>query len=171
MAATLHTLSSPVDQSLFHPTEEHHMLREMVADFARKEVGPQAEAQDLKGGLNLPLFRQLGELGLLGITIPEEHGGSGMDTVAAVIAHEELSRFDPGFCLAYLAHAMLFVNNFFHSGSPEQVERWLPAVISGERVGGMGMTEELRVAHYFKRLMVIDSQFGNTDHHLERFVA
>ena len=117
------------------------MLREMVAEFARGEVGPQAEAQDLKGGLNRPLFEQLGELGLLGITVPDDWGGAGMDATAAVIAHEELARFDPGFTLAYLAHAMLFVNNFAHCSSDAQKERWLPGVISGEVVGGMGMTE------------------------------
>lgn len=141
MAATLHALSSPVDRSLFHPTEEHEMLRGMVADFARNEVGPQAEHQDEVGGLNLPLFRKLGELGLLGITVSEEHEGAGMDAVAAVIAHEELARFDPGFTLAYLAHSMLFVNNFYHCSSEAQKERWLPGVVSGERIGGMGMTE------------------------------
>ena len=60
---------------------------------------------------NLPLFRKLGELGLLGLTAPPEYGGSGMDAAAAAIAHEELSAADPAFCLSYLAHALLFVNN------------------------------------------------------------
>jgi isovaleryl-CoA dehydrogenase len=64
-----------------------------------------------------------------------------MDTVAAVIAHHELSKSDPGFCLAYLAHSMLFVNNFFHCSNDEQKERYLARVISGEWIGGMGMTE------------------------------
>ncbi len=126
---------------LFNPTDEHRMLRQMVADFAQTEVGPQAEHQDKLEKLNIPLFRKLGELGLLGITIPEEHGGAGMDAVAAVIAHEELSKQDPGFCLAYLAHAMLFVNNFYHCSSEAQKERYLPDVISGARIGAMGMTE------------------------------
>ncbi len=126
---------------LWNPTDEHRMLREMVADFTRSEVEPQAAEQDLKQGLNLPLFRRLGELGLLGITVPEADGGAGMDTVAAVIAHHELSKSDPGFCLAYLAHAMLFVNNFYHCSNPEQRERVLPHVISGEWVAGMAMTE------------------------------
>ncbi|MEZ4449537.1 MAG: acyl-CoA dehydrogenase family protein [Nannocystaceae bacterium] len=126
---------------LFNPTQEHRMLREMVADFARREVDPQAAAHDEKGALNLALFRRLGELGLLGITIPEEDEGAGMDAVAAVIVHHELSKYDPGFCLAYLAHSMLFVNNFYHSSSPEQRRRYLPKVLSGEWVAGMGMTE------------------------------
>jgi len=127
--------------ALFNPTPEHLMIRETIAEFASKHVGPQAAAYDEKGVLNVELFRQLGELGVLGITIPEEHGGAGMDTVAAVIVHHELAKYDPGFTLAYLAHSMLFVNNFFHSANEEQRGRYLDKVLSGEWVAGMGMTE------------------------------
>lgn len=126
---------------LFNPTEEHRMLRQTVADFAKREVEPQAAEHDEKGELNVALFRKLGELGLLGITVPDEDGGAGMDTTAAVIVHEELSKYDPGFCLAYLAHSMLFVNNFYHCANEEQRQRYLPKTISGEWVAGMGMTE------------------------------
>jgi isovaleryl-CoA dehydrogenase len=130
-----------LDDALFHPTDEHRMLRELVADFTAREVEPQAERFDREQRLNLDLFRKLGELGLLGVTVPAEHGGAGMDATAAVIVHHELSKSDPGFCLAYLAHAMLFVNNFFHSSDAAQRRKWLPGVLSGEVVGGMGMTE------------------------------
>jgi len=126
---------------LFDPTEEHAALREMVADFTRNEVEPQAAEYDEKGVLNVGLFRQLGELGLLGITVPDEDGGAGMDAVAAVIAHHELAKSDPGFTLAYLAHSMLFVNNFYYCSNDEQRAKYLPKVISGEWVAGMGMTE------------------------------
>lgn len=126
---------------LYNPTEEHLALREMVAQFTTNEVEPQAAEFDEKGHLNVDLFRQLGDLGLLGITIPEEYDGAGMDTTAACIVHEELSKSDPGFCLAYLAHSMLFVNNLFHASNEEQRGKWLPNVISGEWIGGMGMTE------------------------------
>lgn len=126
---------------LFHPSEEHELLRRTVAEFARREVDPQAAEFDEKGVLNRALFSQLGDLGLLGITVPEEHGGAGMDTVAAVIVHHELAKYDPGFTLAYLAHSMLFVNNFFHASNDTQRERYLPKVLSGEWIGGMGMTE------------------------------
>ena len=132
---------SPADTALFTPTEEHEMLRAMVAEFTSDHVEPQAEEFDEKECLNVPLFRQLGELGLLGITIPAEDGGAGMDTVAAVIAHEELSKSDPGFCLAYLAHSMLFVNNFYYCSNEEQRGRYLDKVLSGEWIGGMAMTE------------------------------
>ncbi len=127
--------------ALFNPTEEHRMLRDMVADFTRNEVAPQAEEYDRLEKLNIPLFRQLGELGLLGITIPEADGGAGLDAVAAVIVHEELSKADPGFCLAYLAHAMLFVNNFYYASNDDQKARYLDKVVSGAWIGAMGMTE------------------------------
>lgn len=127
--------------ALFNPTEEHLLLRQTVAAFVKEEVEPQAAEFDEKGELNVPLFRRLAELGLLGITVPEQHGGAGMDAVAAVIAHHEISKSDPGFCLAYLAHAMLFVNNFYYASNEEQKARYLPNVLSGEWIGGMGMTE------------------------------
>jgi len=126
---------------LENPTDEHRMLRQMVRDLVRDVVEPQAEEHDREGKLNVPLLRRCGELGLLGITIPAEDGGAGMDALAAVIVHHELSRSDPGFCLAYLAHAMLFVNNFYWAGNAEQRARYLPAALSGERIGAMGMTE------------------------------
>ena len=126
---------------LFNPTEEHAMLRDMVRDFTREQIEPQAEEYDEKGVLNVDLFRAVGELGLLGITVPEEHGGAGMDATAAVIVHEEMSKSDPGFCLAYLAHALLFVNNFYQSCNADQRARYLPKVISGEWIAAMAMTE------------------------------
>lgn len=126
---------------LFNPTDEHRMLRQVVADFTTKEVEPQAEAFDQKGAFNKELFMRAAELGLLGVTVPAEAGGGGMDAVAAVIVHHELSKSDPGFCLAYLAHAMLFVNNFYYGSSEAQRKRYLQPVLTGEMVGGMGMTE------------------------------
>jgi len=127
--------------ALENPTEEHRMLRQMVRDLVREVVEPQAEEHDREGKLNVALLRRCGELGLLGITVPAEHGGAGMDAVAAVIVHHELSKSDPGFALAYLAHSMLFVNNFYWAGSDEQRARYLPAVLTGEHIGAMGMTE------------------------------
>jgi isovaleryl-CoA dehydrogenase len=128
-------------RDLYAPTPEHHLLREMVAGFTRDEVEPQAEKQDRAQTLNRPLFGKLAELGLLGITVPEADGGAGMDTTAAVIAHHEIAKSDPGFCLAFLAHAMLFVNNFYYCSNADQRRRYLPQVLSGEWIGGMGMTE------------------------------
>lgn len=126
---------------LLNPTDEHTQIRDAVARFAKERVEPQAKDADIEGAFNRPLFEELGELGVMGITIPEEWGGVGMDATAATIVHHELSKYDPGFCLAYLAHSMLFVNNFFHSATDAQREKWLPKVLTGEHVGAMGMSE------------------------------
>jgi isovaleryl-CoA dehydrogenase len=135
---------STVDLSSFDlalPTDEHKMLRDQVRAFVKAEVEPQALEYDRHERFNRALFTKLGELGLLGISVPEERGGAGMDATAAVIVHEELSAADPGFCLAYLAHSMLCVNNLAWNASADQCARWLPKLISGEHVGAMGMSE------------------------------
>lgn len=126
---------------LYNPTDEHKMLRETLVSFTQAEVEPQAHEYDRKENFNLGLFRKAAELGLMGITVPEEYGGSGLDATAAVIVHEELSSSDPGFCLAYLAHSMLLVNNLAQNGSEEQKKKYLPKVCSGEWIGAMGMSE------------------------------
>ena len=97
----------------------------MVNQFSEQEVEPQALEHNAKEIFNVPLFRKCGDLGLLGITVKEEYGGSGMDATAAVIVHEELSAVDPAFCLSYLAHSMLFVNNLHVNGSEEQKHEYL----------------------------------------------
>ena len=117
------------------------MLREMVRDFVKEHVEPQALEYDRDEKFNVDLFRSLGEMGLLGITASEEHGGAGLDAIAATIVHEELSASDPGFALAYLAHSMLFVNNLEFNGNEEQRARILPKVCSGEWIGAMAMSE------------------------------
>ncbi|KAK7201763.1 isovaleryl-coA dehydrogenase [Novymonas esmeraldas] len=126
---------------LYNPTPEHAALREAVSKFARDVVSKHASDDDINGHFNRELFQKLGDLGVMGVTIPEADGGAGMDAVAAVIVHHELSKYDPGFCLAYLAHSMLFVNNFYFSASAAQRSRWLPKVLTGEHVGAMGMSE------------------------------
>jgi isovaleryl-CoA dehydrogenase len=128
-------------EEILHPSEEHAMLRQAVREMVTREVEPQAEEHDRSGTLNRDLMRQCGELGLHGVTIPEADGGAGLDATASVIVHEELSYADPGFALAYLAHAVLFVNNFSYAGNDEQRRRYLPSTLSGECIGAMGMTE------------------------------
>ena len=113
----------------------------MLREFVQSEVEPQALEHNRKELFNVDLFRKLGGLGLLGITVDPQYGGSGMDAVAAVIAHEELSASDPAFCLSYLAHSMLFVNNLSQNGTHEQKLKYLPKACSGEWIGGMGMSE------------------------------
>ena len=117
------------------------MLREMVRDWTNEYVEPQAFKHDKHERFNLELLRSMGELGLLGISAPEEYGGAGLDATACAIVHEELSASDPGFALAYLAHSMLFVNNLAYNGTEAQKVRILPKVCSGEWIGAMAMSE------------------------------
>jgi len=127
--------------NIFSPTEEHQMLRDMVKDFTLTNVEPQALEYDKNEKFNLGLLRSTGELGLLGITVSEDFGGSGMDATAAVIAHEELSYSDPGFCLAYLAHSMLLVNNFAVNAGDDLKKKYLEKMCTGEFIGAMAMSE------------------------------
>jgi isovaleryl-CoA dehydrogenase len=117
---------------LFNPTDEHRQLREMLRSFVETEVDPQALEYNRKEEFNVPLFRKLGELGILGVTADPNHGGSGMDAVAACIAHEELAASDPAFCLSFLAHSMLFVNNLSQNGSEAQKAKYLPGTCDGK---------------------------------------
>ncbi len=126
---------------LANPTETHQMLRDTLKSFVKDEVEPQAHEYDRAEKFNLKLFKKLGELGLLGLTVPEEFGGSGLDASAVCLVHEELSASDPGFCLAYLAHALLCVNNLAVNGSDAQKKKYLPSLCSGESVGSMAMSE------------------------------
>jgi isovaleryl-CoA dehydrogenase len=126
---------------LFAPTPEHALLAETLRDFVEREVEPQAAAHDREERFNLDLFRKAGELGLAGITIPEEYGGAGMDAVAAVQVIEALSTSDPGFALALLAHAILFAQNFAVNADDALKRRVLPDVAAGRHIGGLCMTE------------------------------
>mmetsp|Transcript_11547 Transcript_11547/g.22711 ORF Transcript_11547/g.22711 Transcript_11547/m.22711 type:complete len:419 (+) Transcript_11547:120-1376(+) len=131
--------STPFD--LYNPTDEHRALRQMVRKFAEDEVDPQALEFNRQEKFNIDLYRKLGDLGLLGLTVPTKYGGSEMDCTAVCTVHEELAASDPAFCLSYLAHSLLFVNNLTRNGSEEQKQKWLPDSCSGKIIGGMGMSE------------------------------
>ena len=122
-------------------SDEHELLRQTVRQFVQTRVEPQAMEHDEKGAFNTKLLRELGDLGLIGVTIPDADGGAGMDAVASCIVHEELAYSDPGFALGYLAHALLFVNNFYWAGNAGQRKRYLAKTLTGESIGAMGMTE------------------------------
>jgi isovaleryl-CoA dehydrogenase len=134
-------MSGSLQVDWYNPTEEHAILRATLRQFAREVVEPQADSHDQTATLNVELLRRCGELGLLGVTVSPAYGGAGMDTVAAVIAHEELAWSDPGFTLAYLAHSVLFVHNLYHNADDDQRRRYLPKAVSGEWIGCMAMTE------------------------------
>jgi isovaleryl-CoA dehydrogenase len=122
-------------------TDELDLLRQTVRQFVHTRVEPQAMAHDQAAVLNTGLLIELGALGLVGVTIPEADGGAGLSATASVIVHDELAYSDPGFALGYLAHALLFVNNFYWAASAEQRARYLPAALAGTTIGAMGMTE------------------------------
>jgi isovaleryl-CoA dehydrogenase len=126
---------------LLAPTPEHALLRDTLREFVAREVEPQAAAHDRDERFNHALFRRAGELGLLGVTLPEEYGGAGLDAVAAVQVCEALSTADPGFALAVLAHSILFAQNVSVNGSELQKKHVLPRAASGEWIGGLCMTE------------------------------
>jgi len=123
------------------PTLEHELLARTLREFVSREVEPQAADHDRREAFNHPLFRSAGDLGLLGVTLPEEHGGAGLDATAAVQIFEALSTSDPGFALSVLAHAILFAQNVAVNGNEEQRARVLPRAASGEWIGGLCITE------------------------------
>lgn len=122
-------------------TEEHRLLQKSVQDFARSILAPKIEHLDETEGYDKTYFKQMADLGLLGITAHEDFGGSNMGCVAATIAMEELGAVDASTALSALAHSYLTVNNIATNASEEQKRKYLPRLISGEWIGGMGMTE------------------------------
>ena len=124
-----------------HQSDEHELLRQTIRQFVQSRVEPQAQEHDESAKFNTALLREVGELGLIGVTIPDADGGAGMDATASAIIHDELAYADPGFTLAYLAHALLFVNNFYWAANPAQRKKYLPRTLGGELIGAMGMTE------------------------------
>jgi len=126
---------------LYVPTPEHQAFRDTLDEFVEREVEPQAAEHDRNETFNHDLFRRAADLGLLGVTLPEEFGGSDLDATAAVILYEALSSSDPGFALAVLAHSILFAQNVNVNGDDAIRQRVLPRAISGEWIGGLCMTE------------------------------
>jgi isovaleryl-CoA dehydrogenase len=126
--------------SLFF-NETHRALQETVRKFAQTELAPQAAALDESQTFNLGAFKKMGPLGILGITADPNHGGSGLDVVAATLVMEEMGAVCASSTLSYLAHSILAVNNLSQNGSNEQKARYLPKLCSGEWIGSMAMSE------------------------------
>ncbi|MCK5865742.1 MAG: acyl-CoA dehydrogenase family protein, partial [Marinobacter adhaerens] len=117
------------------------MLREQINGFAASEIAPRAEEIDRNNEFPMDLWRKMGDMGLLGITVSEEYGGSDMGYLAHVIAMEEISRASASVGLSYGAHSNLCVNQIHRNGTEEQKQKYLPKLVSGEHIGALAMSE------------------------------
>lgn len=125
----------------FELTSEQQMLKEMVRDFAEKEIKPYAREVDRTGKMRYETFEKLGKAGLLGIPFPERYGGAGGDTLSYVIAVEEIGRACGGTGLSYAATVSLGASPIYYFGTEEQKEKWLVPMAKGEALGAFGLTE------------------------------
>ena len=121
--------------------EDVNAMREMVHRWAQERIKPMAADIDRENLFPADLWREMGELGLLGVTVPEEYGGAGMSYLAHVIAVEEIARASASVSLSYGAHSNLCVNQIKLNGSDAQRAKYLPRLISGEHVGALAMSE------------------------------
>jgi short/branched chain acyl-CoA dehydrogenase len=122
-------------------TPEHELIRDTVRTFARERVAPVAEELDRESRFPVELVREMADLGLMGIPLPEEHGGAGGDTVGYALAIEELTRVDSSVAITVAAHTSLGTMPIYLFGSDEQKARWLPDLASGRRLAAFGLTE------------------------------
>ena len=117
------------------------MLREQTRNLVDAELAPRAAQIDRENQFPQEMWRRFGDMGLLGITVPEEYGGSGLGYLAHVVAMEEISRGSASVGLSYGAHSNLCVNQINRNGTPEQKAQYLPKLISGEHIGALAMSE------------------------------
>ena len=122
-------------------TEEHEMLRDMVRDFAKNEIEPIALELDEKEKFPREIVNQMGELGLMGIPVPEEYGGAGMDSVAYAVSVMELAKADASVAITMAAHTSLGSMPIVISGTDEQKNQWLPKLASVQILGAFGLKE------------------------------
>jgi len=123
-----------------HINEELDMLRESVARFAESEIAPIAAEVDEKNEFPQEMWAKLGEMGLLGMTVSGEYGGSEMGYLAHLVCMEEISRASGSIGLSYGAHSNLCVNNIYLNGTEAQKKKFLPKLCSGEWVGALAMS-------------------------------
>jgi len=117
------------------------MLRDQVRAFVDAELAPRAAEIDATNTFPMDMWKKFGEMGLLGVTVPEEYGGAGLGYLAHVVAMEEISRASASVALSYGAHSNLCVNQINRNGSEAQKQKYLPRLISGEHVGALAMSE------------------------------
>jgi alkylation response protein AidB-like acyl-CoA dehydrogenase len=125
----------------FDLDHEHQLLRDTVRSFAEEKIVPVAEELDREKRFPYELVAELGELGIMGMTIPEEYGGAGTDTVSYAIAVEELTRIDSSVAITVAAHHSLGTLPIYYFGNEEQRRQWLPDLASGRKLAAFGLTE------------------------------
>lgn len=121
--------------------DEIDELRDAVRKFAAGEVAPLAESTDQNNDFPSQLWEKFGEMGLLGMTVPEEYGGTGLNYLSHLVVMEELTRASAAIALSYGAHSNLCVNNLYLNGTEDQRHKYLPKLCSGEHVGALAMSE------------------------------
>jgi isovaleryl-CoA dehydrogenase len=125
----------------FELGQDIDMLREAIRDFSDKEIAPLAAAADKDDQFPMQLWRKMGDVGVLGLTVSEEYGGANMGYLAHMVAMEEISRASGAIGLSYGAHSNLCVNQIHRNGTEAQKRKYLPQLISGEHVGALAMSE------------------------------
>jgi short-chain 2-methylacyl-CoA dehydrogenase len=125
----------------FDLDQEHELVRSTVREFAHDRVAPVAEELDRDSRFPYDLVEGMAELGLMGMTIPEEYGGAGADTLAYAIAVEELTRVDSSVAITMAAHHSLGTLPIYYFGNEEQKQQWLPELASGKKLAAFGLTE------------------------------
>jgi short-chain 2-methylacyl-CoA dehydrogenase len=125
----------------FDLDQEHELVRSTVREFAQERVAPVAEELDRESRFPYDLVAELAELGLMGMTIPEQYGGAGADTLAYAIAVEELTRVDSSVAITMAAHHSLGTLPIYYFGNEEQKQQWLPDLASGTKLAAFGLTE------------------------------
>src|SRR2546421_1774154 len=120
---------------------EHELVRDTVRAFAAERIAPVAEELDREERFPYDLVTELADLGLMGMTIPEEYGGAGTDTLSYAIAVEELTRIDSSVAITVAAHHSLGTLPILYFGNDEQKREWLPQLASGQKLAAFGLTE------------------------------
>ncbi len=127
----------------FKLNDEHVMIRDAARDFAQNEIAPVAEHYDQSGEFPAPIIRKMGEMGFMGIEVPEEYGGVGMDTIAYVLAMEEIARADVATSTIMSVNNSLYCHGILHFGTEQQKQTWVTPMASGAEIGAYALTEPM----------------------------